>query len=272
MKAFKILVTNQKGGVGKSTIAANLAAYLSIQHSLKVHLIDYDRQSSSSSWVKRAPDIGLIVFKCDLPTQNTGLLVLSEAKRGLEKFSANCDISISDLTWSYSMPPIFLLEYDLILVPSSTSKFEIASTEIFILEYIQKYLSQINHRKQKISVVPSRVDKLTLLDSIFLNLQKISPCSISPPVFFNSYIEKIAYQDFFCTANNTEASDSFLKFGEYIFNIIGPEDLEKGDVLKNSSILSNVPTAKFTQSRRKQLISKNIATASGWIPPFLLKK
>ena len=60
-ETIKILVTNQKGGVGKSTIAANLAAYLALQQGIEVSLIDFDRQASSSRWTKKAPDLGIRV-------------------------------------------------------------------------------------------------------------------------------------------------------------------------------------------------------------------
>jgi cellulose biosynthesis protein BcsQ len=59
--AFKILVTSQKGGVGKSTIAANLSAYLAYQMGLATTLIDWDPHGSSSNWLRRAPNVGVLV-------------------------------------------------------------------------------------------------------------------------------------------------------------------------------------------------------------------
>ena len=44
-----ILVGSKKGGVGKSTIATNIAAIL-ISRSKEVVLVDADRQSTSSNW------------------------------------------------------------------------------------------------------------------------------------------------------------------------------------------------------------------------------
>ena len=45
---LKILVSNQKGGVGKSSLSANLAAYFAIERQMSTLLIDLDRQGTSS--------------------------------------------------------------------------------------------------------------------------------------------------------------------------------------------------------------------------------
>ena len=52
-----IAIANSKGGVGKSTIAVHLAAWLSEQ-GYGVTLADCDTQQSSSEWAREAaPDI-----------------------------------------------------------------------------------------------------------------------------------------------------------------------------------------------------------------------
>ncbi|MGA1253874.1 MAG: ParA family protein [Burkholderiaceae bacterium] len=50
---IRILVTNQKGGVGKSTITANLCRYFASIRNKKTTLLDFDSQASSSRWVKQ---------------------------------------------------------------------------------------------------------------------------------------------------------------------------------------------------------------------------
>src|SRR5258708_2485483 len=48
-----IAIANSKGGVGKSTLAVHLAAWLH-EHGHKVTLADCDTQQSSSEWMREA--------------------------------------------------------------------------------------------------------------------------------------------------------------------------------------------------------------------------
>ena len=130
---IKILVTNQKGGVGKSTISANLAAYLAMQEGFQVALIDFDKQASSSRWTKKAPDVGIQVGQVEVNYQNAGMALLS-ARAGVRKYSSGVQISICEFTWTPAMSEDFMSDFDIVLIPSSGAKFDMASTEIFILE------------------------------------------------------------------------------------------------------------------------------------------
>ncbi len=272
---FKILVTNQKGGVGKSTIAANLAAYLAMQNSGQVHLIDFDRQSSSSKWVYKAPDIGLKVHQVHLDFRDTGSLILAEAKRHLNKLSVGCEISISDLTWTYSMSPEFMLEYDLILVPSSLSKFEMASSEIFILEYVQEYLIQIGQLGQEILIVPSRVDINFEPQQSFLNVKGLKYCSLTPPIFQIPEINDFIYEDFLCVSTNANIANTFSTFGKHLTKIIDTKIAAKklfGENFRATKRPSGLSVLDKYRIERKHQSEKKDASLFEWLPDFLIKK
>ena len=228
---IKILVTNQKGGVGKSTISANLAAYLAMQEDLQVSLVDFDKQASSSRWTKKAPDIGIRVGQVEINYQSAGMALLS-ARAGVRKYSSGVQVSICDFTWTPAMSEDFMSDFDIVLVPSSSAKFEMASTEIFILEYVQKRMARLAVNKQSLIVVPSRVDPGYASNGTFTNLDFLTNCHIAPPIHRMPEIDSYVYEDFFCVCSDRAVSDNFCTFGKYITKMID----ERQEIRKTLSI------------------------------------
>lgn len=58
-----VLIGGEKGGTGKSTIATNLAVYLTLEGH-DVMLLDADPQATSSKWVERRNEAGLPEVHC----------------------------------------------------------------------------------------------------------------------------------------------------------------------------------------------------------------
>ncbi len=213
-KALKILITSQKGGVGKSTLSANLAAYFSYISGKKTSLVDFDHQATSGKWVRRAYPIGIECHAVDLPNAKGAGIALLKAKEALRKASDRREVVVTDLTWTNVLPPDFLFGFDLVLVPSSLSRVELDST----LEFVDRFSFVFNSRLRpppKLVIVPSRVDNLETYRSIF---EKSFSASffLSPPVMYSASANEFFGNQFFVMASETDIRENFIEFGRAI--------------------------------------------------------
>jgi chromosome partitioning protein len=110
-----ITIANSKGGVGKSTIAVHLAAWLH-KHGHRVTLADCDTQQSSSEWIREAaPDVHTI--RLDNPNE-----ILNE----LPILAQETDFVIADGPGSQTETSrALLLRADLGIVPCKASMLEV---------------------------------------------------------------------------------------------------------------------------------------------------
>jgi chromosome partitioning protein len=110
-----IVIANSKGGVGKSTIAVHLAAWLHEQ-GRSVILADCDTQHSSSDWVKEAvPDLRTVT----IDSTNEIMDILPELKKEAEYIIADGPGSNIDISRT------LLLCADLAIVPCKASMLEV---------------------------------------------------------------------------------------------------------------------------------------------------
>jgi chromosome partitioning protein len=143
-----IVVANPKGGVGKSTLATNIAGYLaSLGHS--VMLGDADRQQSSKLWLSLRPAAARPITGWDVgagdgiakPPKGTSHVVL-DTPGGLHGKRFNEIMKMADK----------------VLVPLQPSVFDIFATKAFLDQ-----LAEHRHGgKPQVGLVGMRVDSRTL--------------------------------------------------------------------------------------------------------------
>lgn len=143
-----ILVANPKGGVGKSTLATNIAGYFA-SRGHAVMLGDVDRQQSSRLWLGlRSPAARPIAT---WETGGEGSVL--RPPRGTTH--AVLDTPAGLHGWRFKE---VLALADKVVIPLQPSVFDIFATG----EFIERLLEKIDTRKTRVGLVGMRVDSRTL--------------------------------------------------------------------------------------------------------------
>jgi len=213
--SLKIILVSQKGGVGKSSIAANLAAWFSAKRAKRTCLLDFDPHGSSSTWVFDARQIGLEARHHPLDESGARRWLLA-ARTALRHATEGHEVVIADLTWTAQVDPEFLMGFDLVLVPSGVSEIELAATTGFI----DRYRWVFNPADRSLSpptlvVCPSRIKPEQVLAHDFSGASFSVPFVLAPPVFDEPLMRSLFRKDFLPCHDGVEAQP-FLRFAEGI--------------------------------------------------------
>jgi cellulose biosynthesis protein BcsQ len=190
MAAIKVLVTSQKGGVGKSTLSANLCAYLADEGKKSVSLIDFDHQGSSSEWVHGAPKPGLDATYCDALNERDPLGCVLKMKQTIRAAERHHEIVLADLTWVRFFPQSLVLDFDFVLVPTSVSQVELKST----MEFVSQFGAMFNSMSEvapKLVVVPTRMHSTKDYQAIFEESHFPVRFSLSHPISFDLDVQQL---------------------------------------------------------------------------------
>ena len=145
-----ILVTNAKGGCGKSTIATSLAAYFASE-GYATALVDYDPQASALSWLQQRPaDYAPIT---GVPGYESGL-------RGVPRTAEYVVIDSPAGAHGKDLTEL-VRKAETILVPVLPSPIDIKAAERFVEELLD--VGKVAEKKAKAALVANRVKENTLI-------------------------------------------------------------------------------------------------------------
>lgn len=142
-----VLVANPKGGVGKSTIAANLAGFFA-RAGRRTMLGDLDRQQSVTTWLKLRPSSLPAIQSWDIdeggtarPPNGTTHCVI-DAPAGVKGRKLNGVLQVADR----------------VIVPLQASMFDICATRDFLSSLFDNGLSRT---RSKVGLLGVRIDTRT---------------------------------------------------------------------------------------------------------------
>lgn len=142
-----VVIANPKGGVGKSTLATNIAGYFASQGHA-VMLGDADRQQSSRLWLGLRPEAARPVSTWEL---NADLIV--RPPRGTTHVVLDTPGGLNG--WRFS--DVMKLA-DKVIVPLQASVFDIFATR----DFLDQLAEQRSARPLEVGIVGMRVDERTI--------------------------------------------------------------------------------------------------------------
>lgn len=243
MSTFKILVTSQKGGVGKSTVSANLAAYLRRQGQT-VTMIDFDTHGSSSTWLTRAPNIGVVVQHHILPLDQGGNRPILDARLHLRRAASSTEVVICDLTWTDSIAGELMFEFDLVIVPTSVSEIELTATAGFLSRHRWVFDSAI-HTPPTLLVCPTRVQPEQLKSDVFSKQRFPVSFMLAPPILEAQTAREMFERGYLMDLQDA-CGASFNEFGQSVCAAREMRESEK-EMRTNANSARVVRSSTFTE-------------------------
>lgn len=217
-QADKILVTSQKGGVGKSTLSANLAGFFREVVGRRAALVDFDLQATSSKWLSGAEKTKqeYTLFQPEKGVSH-GITALN-ANHSLREATKKNDVVVADLTWTDVLPKEFFFEFDLLLVPCSLSDIEIDST-IEFLERISHILRSTNRKPPKLVIVPSRIREMQDYEKMLSRIFHVE-FFLSPPIVYSELAQDYFCNTFLFDSPVSEVRENFIYFAKSIDSLL----------------------------------------------------
>ena len=215
---FRILVTNQKGGVGKSTISANLSHYFEAHLGKRTTLLDFDSQGSSSRWIRGAQSVDapnpIRMQSITFPKDGGFNRLLIDVRKTLRTLAVDTDILLADLTWNDFLDGELLFEFDLVIMPSAVSEVELVTTIEFARKH--KWVFEAPRYHPTLVIAPSRVraDQITAVHSS----SERFPVSfvLTPPILDAVDAKRAFAEQFIVKHKNKRLQESFLAFARAI--------------------------------------------------------
>lgn len=216
-----LAITNRKGGVGKTTVAVNLAAAIATNFKVQTVLIDADPIGSSSLWIEESLIPNLKLRRLTLPiSPNNKFHALQTWGATISNIAQESDVLIIDL------PPIELGVFSelihqvrYILIPVGLSSLEWEASFPLIERVIS---ASKDSKKTKGIIIPSRIHPQKILPREKIIEVLPSQWILSPQISLRSDFQRAAEKKNWVgtTARNSIAHKEINKLANFIFKKI----------------------------------------------------